>query len=128
MQTIKFQTFRVVNAQTGKSARVWYSLDNRADGRKVVTIYARDYGHALGAVFADTSTTYENDTDSMTDYFDKGRVRIFETDAIYADARKAVEAIIAKETAKREIRYAARMARHAAKRAARLGTAQTVRA
>lgn len=126
MTTIKFLAFCVKNTATGKTARVHYSLDNRADGRKCITVYARDYGHALGAVFADAAA-YENDTDSMTDYFDKGRVRMFETDAIYADARKTVEAIMAKEAAKREVRYAARMARYAAKRPDLYGARQVVR-
>jgi len=27
-----------------EKARVWYSLDNRTDGRKVVTIYAKNMG------------------------------------------------------------------------------------
>jgi hypothetical protein len=118
MSHIKFQTFAVVNATTAAKARVHYSLDNQADGRKCVTVYARDYGHALAKVFEGTTAAYKNDTDSMTDYFDKGRVRIFETDAIYAEARKAVEKIIAKEEAKRGARWNARMERHQAKRAA----------
>ena len=69
-------------------ARVWYSLDNRMDGRKCVTIYAKDYGHELGALLPDT---YENNTDLMTDYFDKGTVRLFENHPLYKDARKRAE-------------------------------------
>jgi hypothetical protein len=111
MSDINFKTFSVTNKKAAAKARVWYSLDNRCDGRKCVTIYDRDYGHALSKVFAGTPAEYKNDTDSMTDYFDKGRVVIFEGDSLYAEARKAVEAVLAKEAAKREQRHAARLAR-----------------
>ncbi len=115
MSAIKFNAFNVANKTTGEKARVHYSLDNQADGRKCVTIYARDYGHALGKVFGDAAH-YQNDTDSMTDYFDKGLVRIHESNALYVEARAAVEKIIAKEEAKRAVRWNARMERHHAKR------------
>jgi hypothetical protein len=118
---IRFQTFAVVNKTTGEKARVHYSLDNRCDGRKVVTVYDKDYGRALGRVFANTDAVYENDTDAMTDYFDKGRVRIFETSSLYVEARKAVEAIVAAERAKSEARYEKRIERSRARQAARLG-------
>jgi len=107
---IKFLAFCVKNTETGKTARVHYSLDNRTDGRKCVTVYARDYGHAIGEIFNGVAS-YKNDTDSMTDYFDKGTVRIFETDGIYTEARAAVELILAKEEIKRDARWAARRAR-----------------
>lgn len=113
---IKFQMFRVVNAETGAKARVFYSLDNQASGRKVVSVYDRDYGHDLQKVFAGVEgATYQNDTDSMTDYFDKGRVRIFEGTKLYDVARAAVEQLLAQKEAK----YEAKRAEKAAKRAAR---------
>lgn len=74
-------------------ARVWYALDNRIDGRKVVTIYAKDYSDALGKLGLEG---YENDMDMQTDYFEKGRVRLFETHPLYAQARTHVEAMQAK--------------------------------
>lgn len=118
---IRFQTFAVVNKTTGEKARVHYALDNRGDGRNVVTVYDKDYGRALGRVFAGTDAVYENDTDSMTDYFDKGRVRIFETSSLYVEARKAVEAIVAAERAKSAARYEKRIERSRARQAARYG-------
>ena len=48
-----------------------------------MTLYAKDYGNALGRIFADG---YQNDTDLMTDYFDKGLVRIFPDQPHYAAA------------------------------------------
>ena len=41
-----------------------------------------------GEIFSD----YENDTDSQTDYFDKGRVRLVEGHPCYAAARVRAEA------------------------------------
>lgn len=85
--TIKFNKHHVTNGTV--KARVFYSLDNRVDGRKCVTLYAKDYSRTLGQVFADE---YQNDTDSMTDYFDEGRVVLFEGHAHYAAARQRAEA------------------------------------
>ena len=84
--TIKFNKHHVTDGKI--KARVWYGLDNRMDGRKCVTIYAKDYGHELGALLPDT---YENNSDLMTDYFDKGTVRLFENHQLYKDARKRAE-------------------------------------
>ena len=78
---IKFNKFNVTNG-TDK-ARVHYSQYTRADGRKCVTIYAKDYDRALGRIFNDE---YVNETDLMTDYFEKGRVVLFADHALYAAA------------------------------------------
>ena len=86
---MKFLKFCVANGTA--RAKVHYSLDNRADGRKCVTIYARDYSRTLGEIFA---AEYVNDTDSQSDYFDKGRVTIFEGHALYAAARDRAESIL----------------------------------
>jgi len=84
---IKFNKFHVTNGEA--KARVFYSLDNRGDGRKCVTIYAKDYTGELGVVISDS---YKNDTDIQTDYFDKGRVVLFEDHPLYAAARARAEA------------------------------------
>ena len=80
---IKFQKFYVTNGEF--KARVRYSATPLVDGRECVTLYAKDYGHELGIVFAD-SPHYKNETDYATDYFDKGCVRIFPDDPLYAAA------------------------------------------
>jgi hypothetical protein len=90
---IKFNQFAVTDGTT--KARVHYSLDNRTDKRACVTIYARDYGHTLGSMFSD-DTDYSNDTDFQTDYFDKGRVVLFEGHPLYTVARARVLAFQAK--------------------------------
>lgn len=85
---IKFNKFNVTNG-TDK-ARVHYCLDNRSDGRDCVTIYDKDYGQALGRIFDDE---YTNNTDTMTDYFDKGRVVLFADNPLYATARAKVASL-----------------------------------
>ena len=85
---IRFNKYHVTDGVN--KARVFYSLDNRTDGRKCVTIYAKDFGSALSKIFA---TEYQNDSDSMTDYFDEGKVVLFEDHSLYAAARKRVEGL-----------------------------------
>lgn len=80
---VRFGVFAVTKGNL--KARVRYSLDNRADGRACVTIYDRDYGDDLRGIIP---TGYENNTDSMVDYFDRGRVMLFEGHPLYQAARK----------------------------------------
>jgi hypothetical protein len=69
-------------------ARVFYSLDNRIDGRKCVTIYAKDWDNNLQALIP---SAYKNDSDSMTDYFEKGKAVLFEDHPLYTQAREVAE-------------------------------------
>jgi len=85
-KTIKFNKYHVTNGTT--KARCVYTLDNRVDGRKCVTIYAKDYNGALGVVLGDL---YSNNSDSMTDYFETGKAVLFEGHPLYAVARARVE-------------------------------------
>ena len=78
---IKFNKHHVTDGTT--KARVWYSKDNRTDGRACVTIYSKDYDRALGRLF---DAEYANDTDLMTDYFDKGKVVLFADHPLYSAA------------------------------------------
>ena len=95
---IKFNKHNVKDTETGKTSRVHYSMDNRIDGRPCVTIYAKDYDNHLAAMF----DTYRNETDMMTDYFEKGNVDLFEDHPQYKEARKRAEAVEAKYKARRE--------------------------
>lgn len=104
---IKFNTYNVRNTESNVKARIHYSLDNHVSRKPVVTLYAKDYSGDLGKVFA---AEYVNDTDSQTDYFDKGRVRLFENHPLYKAARAVAEAAKAKQDA----RYAARREARAA--------------
>lgn len=86
---IRFNKHHVTNGT--EKARVHYHLDNRTDRRACVTLYAKDYasGRALGAMF---DGSYTNDTDLMTDYFDKGRAVLLADHPLYAAARVRAEA------------------------------------
>lgn len=85
--TIKFNKFNITNGTL--KARVHYSLDNRTDGRKVVTVYAKDWqsGRALDEMMTEA---YENNSDMREDYFEKGLVRLFDDHPLYALARAKV--------------------------------------
>jgi len=97
---IKFNKFNVTNTVTGKKARVFYSASVYTDGQVGVTIYHKDYTDALADVFID-SDLYKNDTDSMTDYFETGKVRINEDHALYPAALARAQANEAAAAAKR---------------------------
>lgn len=86
---IRFMKFFVTNG-TEKS-KVWYSLDNRGANNPCVTLYSREYNRALGHIFAGQGSTYENHTDIMTDYFDKGHVTLFPGEPWYEAARARAE-------------------------------------
>ena len=89
MATIKFNKHHVTNGET--KARIWYSLDNRVDGRPCVKLYAKDYGRELGKILAEE---YTNRTDTMTDYFDTGSVHLFEDHPLYSAARARAESVL----------------------------------
>jgi len=89
---IKFNLYYVTDTKTKAKAKVNYSLDSRIDGRKCVTVRAKEYGDELSRFFDGV----ENDTDSMTDYFVKDSVKFFEGDTHYAEARATAERLKAK--------------------------------
>ena len=69
-------------------ARVHYSAHKMTStGANVVTVYAKSFedGDKLAEILSDT---YENESDIYTDYSEKGRARIFETNPIYEQAYK----------------------------------------
>ena len=86
-QKLKFNLHNVKNLDTGKKCRVSYSLDNRVDGLKCVTLYAKGYQDDLFPCFQDT----RNESDGMTDYFERDRVNLFEYHPHYKAARKVAE-------------------------------------
>jgi hypothetical protein len=85
---VKFNKHHV--AGNGIKARVHYSLDNRTDGRKVVTLYAKDYDGSLGKIIPDAAS---NDTELQSDYIVTDTVRLFENHPLYSAARARAEAI-----------------------------------
>ena len=88
---IKFNKHNVRNTETGDKARCHYDFRvQRADGREVVVILAKDYGNQLGKVFADVDV--RNETDMQTDYFEKDRVYLFADHPLFAAAKQRAEA------------------------------------
>lgn len=86
---IKFNKHNVVDTETGKKARVHYNNSVLTDGRECVTLYAKDYNRDLAEIFAGL---YENETDTMTDYFETGKVRIFPGHPLHAAASERAAA------------------------------------
>lgn len=85
---IKFNQYNVTDTETKEKARVTYHVANRRDGRPCVTIYAKDYDRKLGRIIPDA---YANDTDTQTDYFETGKVNLFEDHPLYAAALKRAQ-------------------------------------
>ena len=77
---VKFNKYHVTNGVA--KARVSYSLDNRTDGRAAVTLYAKDYSDKLASIFP--GYEYRNATDISSDYFERGRVVLFEQHPHYS--------------------------------------------
>ena len=98
---IRFMKHYVTDGRV--KARVFYSHGVLTDGSRPVTLYARDYDRVLGEIFG---PLYVNDSDLMTDYFDKGHVRIREGSPLYPDAVARFQQNKADEAA----RYAKRVA------------------
>ena len=85
-QMIKFNLHNVVNTETGAKARIRYSIDNHVSGKPCVAVYGKDVLEKLFPVFG---AEVQNDSDSMTDYFESDRIRFFEDHPLYAAARAA---------------------------------------
>lgn len=107
---VRFMQHYVTNG-TAK-AKVHYSLGKHYDGRTCVTLYAQGYSRALGKVLPNE---YENKTEIETDYFDEGKVDLFEDHPLYAAARARAEL----NQAKRADYYAKLEQRRKARREAR---------
>lgn len=94
---IKFHQYYATNGV--QKVKVFYSLDNRIDGRKAITIYAKDYGwKSFKDVFGELA---KNDTDLMTDYFEQSHAVIFEDHPLYAEAREKIEGFLIKISERR---------------------------
>lgn len=117
---VRFMRHYVTNGTT--KARVHYSLGNRyapgggIDPNPCVTLYAQDYSGALGKVLP---AEYHNDTDSQSDYFDKGHCDIPQGHPLFAAARQRCEENAAAWAAHVEKRNAKRAERQRAKNEAR---------
>ena len=87
----------------GKLQTCWYSdgkLINFPEG--TITIYKRDYGHFSAGIAA--AFAVENDSDLMTDYFEKDRIRVKPDHPLYQQVLAATVTGKAKSAA-REARW-----------------------
>lgn len=84
-----FKKHYIQNKNSGKKCRVFYSLDNRCDGRKCVTMYAKSCLESMNGII-----TFENNSDMMTDYCESDRAVIFEDNSLYNSARSVAESVI----------------------------------
>jgi hypothetical protein len=86
-----------------KLQKAWFSLGQLTNyPQATITIYARDYCHFSDNVRA--CFVVQNDTDTMTDYFDSDRIRVIPSHPLYPQvlaAHKAQEAHRARRAAKR---------------------------
>lgn len=98
----------IKDTKGAKLQKCWYSggeLLRHPAG--TITIYARDYSHFSDKVRA--CFKVENDTDTMTDYFDNDRIRVIPSHPLYSRVKAAMqaqEAHRAQRAAKREQRRA----------------------
>jgi hypothetical protein len=79
-----------IKGSDGKLQKVNYSegaLLNHPEG--TITIYARDYIRFSAEVRE--AFTVENNSDSMTDYFEQDRIRVVPSHPLYAQVKAAVE-------------------------------------
>lgn len=90
---IKFNRYYVTDGTI--KVRVFYSLDNHVSGRKVVTLYGKNYDDGLRKIIPDAST---NDSEYHTDYVASDVARLFEGHPLYTAARQCAEAIAIKRT------------------------------
>jgi len=81
---IKFNLYNVTNGT--HKAKISYSVGGLVGDHTTITLYAQEYGNDLHKIFENVI----NDTDSMIDYFEKGKVRIPTTSVYYCDALAAI--------------------------------------
>ncbi len=107
--TFKF-LWNGIKVNSGKLQKASYSIGNLLNAPEgTITIYASTYHGFSREVWE--AFDVRNDSDSMTDYFEKDRVRVRPDHPLYAQVLKAAQAWDAhhsKMQAKREERWAQR--------------------
>lgn len=104
-ENVRFLMYKVVKGE--KSCKVWYSYSNyehKGVQKEYIKIYEEGYSNNLNEIFPNVV----NNSDSMTDYFEKSRVTI-EKDSPYWE--KAFE-MVEKHNEKNRKRHEKRMAKY----------------
>lgn len=81
--SIRFMKHFVDNGPRTITAKVYYSHSILINGKEAITLYSKDYDGNLRKVFPGR---YANDSDMMTDYFEKDRVRIYKDAPLFDEA------------------------------------------
>jgi hypothetical protein len=95
---MKFMKY-YVESDEGKRVKCDYSYGKTPDGRVCITIHAREYGAQLRFL-----PSCENNSDTMTDYFEKDRVRVYDNSPIYAEVKARFDLNYAADKARLEKR------------------------
>jgi hypothetical protein len=86
---IKYKKHSVENTVTKTKCRVYYSVDNRADKRRCVTLWAKTCLDKLSPVIDNVI----NKSEYVSDYVESDYVDIFENHPDYLTARTIAEKI-----------------------------------
>jgi hypothetical protein len=80
----------------GRLQRAFYSLGGLIPKypAETITIFARDYDHFSAGVRA--AFKVENDSDMMSDYFERDHIRVLPDHPLYSEVRGAYEAMMAR--------------------------------
>jgi preprotein translocase subunit SecA len=97
---VKFGLYKI--SKGSESVKVWYTIED-----DYVRINESDYDRLIGSFFP--QETYINNSDSMTDYFEKSSVILRPESKNYAEIRKQIIEINNKLKAKREAQYQKRI-------------------
>lgn len=100
--SIKFYYNGIRDFTGAKIQPVFYSLGGlRSMPDTTITISHREHcGGFSQAVHEAFAGMVENETDSMTDYFDRDRIRVMPSHPLYAQVAEAMEAASAKRNRK----------------------------
>jgi len=82
---VRMMKHYVQDPSTGRKCRVYYSYSSATEntfGKEMITIRSKSLLDDLSKVFPNAI----NNSDSMTDYFEKDRVRIFPEDKLWNTA------------------------------------------
>ena len=82
--SIKLRRYYCQNTDTGKKVRCWYSRGSLRTAPDAVTIYAKSHCDSLADVFP--PDRIKNETEILTDYFEKDRVHILPGDPLWNEA------------------------------------------
>ena len=81
----KFVYNGIKNVKTGELSKAWYSKGCHRDGEDIITIFAESYKGLLRI----NGLIIENDTDFMTDYFEKDRIEVKPDNKFYKQVFEA---------------------------------------